>query len=152
MRIVRLIAFIFVIFSSAIAHSAERRFLVVSHMNGSLAINTDRIESIWYRDAFGEKPAVVRIVYEGADAKSVEGLEASGLVERLQAADFQRPFVWVSHLGGTLGIPRGAIRTLFYTEASGSAPVRVRIVHGPGSESKVVEGDEAISLWKSVGG
>ena len=129
------------------AQAAEPRdFVLVPHQNGTLALRTSEILSVWYREG---SPSQLRIVSPAlAEAKSLEGDQADALWQRLHDGPLASSFVFVSHLKGTLGIPRAGIRTAYYAEDGGQPTLRLQYT-GEAS-GKTIAGEEAARIWKTL--
>lgn len=150
MRIRVLLAALAVALSSLTAGAAS--WIVVPHMGGTLAINEDRVGTVWYSSKGEPAGATLRILYEGnAEGKVVTGAEAMAAWKAIQDdSALASRFVWVSHMEGMLGIPHRSIRALFFAAAEPSKPAKLRIIHD--IDTKVVEGAEAETLWKKLSG
>lgn len=119
-------------------------FVVVNHMGGSLAVSLEHIESVFQFKAEEGKPLRVRLNLPGGDNKTVEGAEAEALWKALHDGH-GATFVWVGHLGGTLGIPLGKIQSA-YKNASGD----VRLNYPGDPQGKTVSGAEAAAVWSAL--
>jgi hypothetical protein len=135
-----------VVAASGAQAGEPREFVLVPHQNGTLALRTSEILSVWYRQG---SPSQLRIVSPAlAEAKSLEGEEADALWQTLHDGSLAPRFVFVSHLKGTLGIPRAGIRTAYYAEENGQPTVRLQYT-GEAS-GKTIAGEEAARIWKAL--
>ncbi len=119
-------------------------FVVVNHMGGSLAVSIEHVESVFQFAAATDKPMRVRVNLPGADNKTVEGPEAEALWKALRDGH-GAAFVWVAHMGGTLGIPVGKIQSA-YKSANGD--VRLNYLGDP--QGKTVSAAEAVAVWSTL--
>ena len=126
------------------------RFVVVDHMNGHLALAVSEISSAWRREPSGDQTASLRLTSAAlSEAKVLVGDAADSLWRTLSEGDLADRFVLVSHLGGTLAVPRDQIRTAFFSDQNGA---RLRLVYAGDPSGKELEGDEALRVWKLLTG
>jgi len=131
----------------AVAEEMEPQMIVMSHMGGSLAVSLEAVETVFYMEKDGGHR--FHLVWAGnAEGKTIQGAEA-GEVWKAIRGRFEAEFVWVSHMGGTLGIAREHITSVFYMPAKDGKAATMRINYN--GESKAVEGDAADGLWKELG-
>jgi hypothetical protein len=123
-------------------------FVVMEHMNGRLALAVSEISGAWRREASGDQPASLRLTSPAlSDAKVLTGDAADSLWRSIREGDLAPRFLLVSHMDGTLAIPRDQIRTAFFSSDGGG---RLRLVYAGDPSGKVVEGDEAELVWKQL--
>lgn len=123
-------------------------FFVMEHMGGSLAVNMDRVVSVFYLPGSAGKAARFRMnLANGAD-KTVDGAAAEPLWKALREGAYTSDFIWVSHMNGTLGIPVRSIQSLF--RKGEGAELSVRINHAGDPQGKTVKGTEAAEVWKGL--
>jgi hypothetical protein len=136
----------------ALALSGGIPTITVKHMNGMLAINADRVASVYYSVKGEPASATLRLVYDGSpQAKVIDGADATAAWERIRSTEaVAGRFLWVKHMEGTLGIPLRTIQSLFFTPADGSTAARLRIVHDV--ETKTIDGADAETIWSSMRG
>jgi hypothetical protein len=120
-------------------------FVVVDHMGGALAISLGRVESIFYLPA-KEKEASLRFNLAGGDNKVVAGAAADAHWKSVRQGSHADEFLWVSHMGGTLGIPLRSIQSVFRS-ADGQS---LRINYPGDPQGKTVQGAEAAEVWKRL--
>jgi len=126
----------------------EPGFFVMEHMGGALAVNMDRVVSVFYLPGSADKSARFRMnLANGAD-KTVDGAEAEPLWKALREGTYTRDFIWVSHMNGTLGIPVRNIQSVF--KKGEGAELSVRINHAGDAQGKTVKGPEAVEVWKRL--
>ncbi len=118
-------------------------FVTFGHMGGSLAVSVAHVESAFLFAPSEGKPARVRLNLPAGDAKTLEGTEAEALWKALHAQ--AGAFVWVGHMGGTLGIPLAKIQSV-YKGANGD----LRINYPGDPQGKTVTGAEAASVWATL--
>src|SRR5690606_18800537 len=95
--------------------AAPRRFLVLPHQGGSLALATSEIASVWYRPGVREAGSQLRITSAAlGEAKALAGRDADALWRALREGGADSGFLFVSHLDGTLAIPLDQVRTAYY--------------------------------------
>jgi hypothetical protein len=124
-------------------------FVVVAHQGGTLALQTSQIRSVWYRPAADGKASQIRVVSPAlVEAKSLEGAEADALWKRFHEGALAQLFVFVSHMDGTLGIPRDQIYTAYRADDAGKATVRLQYEGDP--SGKTLSGGEAVRIWKEI--
>ncbi len=122
-------------------------FVVVPHMKGQLAIQFASITGVWYLPATDNRVSQLRVLSSALpDAKSLTGAEADALWASLRARG--EALLLVSHMGGTLAIPRAQLRAAYYS-AEGGTP-RLRLTYDGDPNGKTVEGEEAATLWKEL--
>ena len=122
-------------------------YVVLPHMKGSLGLQVASISGLWYLPATEEKASRLRVTSPAlSEAKSLGGADADTLWDamRRRGADF----LFTSHMGGTLAIPREQVRTAYYSEESGT-PL-LRLVFDADPSGKTLEGDEATRIWKEL--
>jgi hypothetical protein len=123
-------------------------FVVMKHMNGTLALALAEVSAIWQRPATAEQAGAVRVTSPAlSEAKTLTGDDAAALWLLLHDGEHASRFVFVSHQGGTLAIPRARIRTAFLGDDG-----RLRLVHDADPGGKVVEGEEAARVWRQLTG
>ncbi len=123
-------------------------FVAMEHLGGTLAVNLERLEGIFYQPASGESPARLRLNFSGSDNKSVGGGAADPLWKSLREGPHARQFLWVSHMGGTLGIPIRSIQSLYKSGEGAALSVRINYPGDP--QGKTVQGAEAAEVWKRL--
>ncbi|MFA6955203.1 MAG: hypothetical protein WC538_04940 [Thermoanaerobaculia bacterium] len=148
MKIRVLVAALAVVLSSFAAEAAT--WVVVPHLvGGSLAINPDRIGTIYYSEKQDPKDAMLRILYGDAQSKVANGAEATTAWQSIQSnAAVAGMFLWVPHMEGTLGIPYRGVQALYFAAAADGKPATLRIMHD--IDTKVIEGAAAEKLWKEL--
>ena len=125
------------------------QFVVMPHMKGSLALQTSSISSLWYVAAGDGRPAQLRVNSPAlSEAKTVGGDDADALWATFHDGALAANFVFVTHIGGTLAIPRSQIRSAYYAEDSG-AP-RLRLMYDGDQGGKSLEGAEATRVWTEL--
>ena len=130
----------------AVAEEMEPQMIVMSHMGGSLAVSLEAVETVFFMEKDGGQR--FHLVWDGnPEGKTIQGDEAGEVWKAIQGR-FEGEFVWVSHMGGTLGIAREHITSVFYMPAKDGKAATVRINYN--GESKAVEGDEAAAIWKML--
>lgn len=122
-------------------------FVVMDHMAGTLAVSLERVESVFYQPA-GEKPARLRFNFSSSENKTVEGAAVEPLWKRVREGAAGGSFVWVSHMGGTLGIPLHAIQSVFRNGEGAAMTVRINYPGDP--QGKTVHGAEGAEIWKRL--
>lgn len=148
MKLTRIVVALIVMLLPVVAGAAT--WIVVPHMGGTLAINPDRIGTVWYSTTGEPASATLRIIYDGdAQGKALAGSEASAAWQAIQADQaLLSQFLWVPHMNGTLGIPHRSVKALFFAPPEPSKPAKLRIIHDV--DTKIIEGAEAESLWKQL--
>lgn len=148
MRVNVLVAALVVALSSLSAGAAS--WIVVPHMSGTLAINPDRIGTIYYSVKQDPASATLRIVYDGnAQGKVTNGADATAAWQAIQSnAAIAGRFLWVPHMEGTVGIPYRAVQGLYFAAAGDGRPATLRIIHDV--DTKVIDGPDAEKLWKEL--
>lgn len=148
MKVRVLVAALAVALSSFAAEAGS--WVVVPHMNGTLAINPDRIGTIYYSVKQDPASATLRILYDGTEqGKVASGAEATAAWQAIQSnAEITGKFLWVPHMEGTLGIPYRGIQALFFGAGTDGKPATLRIIHD--IDTKLVEGAAAEKLWKEL--
>jgi hypothetical protein len=148
MRVRVLIAALVVVLSTFAAQAAT--WIVVPHMSGTLAINPDRVGTIYYSVKQDPASATLRILYDGnAQGKVANGADATMAWQAIQSnAAIAGSFLWVPHMEGTVGIPHRAIQGLYFAAAADGKPASLRIIHDV--DTKVIEGADAEKLWKEL--
>lgn len=126
--------------------SMSSTFVVLSHLNGRLALNAGDIDSAWRNEPSDGDGASVRLTSRSlTEPKTLTGDDAEAFWSLLND-QLEGQFVFVSHLGGTLAIPRRSIRTAFLSEASD----QLRLVYDGDPSGKVIEGEEALEVFKKL--
>lgn len=127
---------------------AKSAFFVMDHMGGALAVNMERVVSVFYLPGSADKPARFRMnLARGAD-KTVDGPQAEPIWKALREGGFDSDFIWVSHMNGTLGIPVRNIQSVF---KKGEGPeLSLRINHDGDPQGKTLKGEEAAKVWKRL--
>lgn len=150
MRLTRIAVGLAVALLPVVAGAAS--WIVLPHMGGTLAINPDRVGTVWYSAKGEPASSTLRIIYDGnAQGKVLTGSEASAAWQAMQADQaLLARFLWVPHMEGTLGIPHRSVQALFFAAAEPPKPAKLRIVHDV--DTKVIEGAEAEALWKQLSG
>ncbi|MFC1849836.1 hypothetical protein ACFL27_06470 [candidate division CSSED10-310 bacterium] len=145
-----IIIFMFVCSATAFISTGMTTTLKLEHMKGMLLINGDRIRSIFYLEHNDPASVFLKIIYDGnLQGKKIKGTKATAVWQSMKKnKSFSERFLWVSHLKGTLGIPFQSIQSFFYTAAVDTTPARLRIIYD--ADTKVVEGSEAETIWKSL--
>jgi hypothetical protein len=124
----------------------EVEMIVIPHLGGSLAVNLDAVETVFYMERDGRQR--FHMVWHGnAEGKTVEGAEALEVWNQVRNSH-ETAFIWVSHMGGTMGIAHEAITSLFFMPAKDGKAAMLRVNYGP--DAKTVEGEDALTLWKSL--
>lgn len=124
----------------------ENEMIVMSHMGGSLAVSLDAVETVFYMEKDGKQR--FHLVWEGnAEGKTIEGAEGTTLWKSIQGT-WKDAFLWAPHMGGTLGISREAVTSVFFMPEKDGKKATLRINYG--GEAKSVEGAEAEALWASM--
>jgi hypothetical protein len=123
-------------------------FVVMEHQGGSLAVSVASIVSVFRGQQKDDAPAPVRLNLRNGSHQALEGDAASALWASLAEGAHAEAFVWVSHMGGTLGIPLASIESVFRA-GSDDAPV-VRISYPGDPQGKTVQGAEAESVWERL--
>jgi hypothetical protein len=123
-------------------------FVVMDHMNGAVAVNLERVESIFYAPGTAEKLARLRLNFSSADNKTVDGPAAEPLWKSLREGAHASAFLWVSHMGGTLGIPIRNIQSVYKSGEGTGLSVRINYPGDP--QGKTVQGAEAAEVWKRL--
>jgi hypothetical protein len=122
-------------------------YVVMPHQKGSLALQVSSITGLWYLPAADGKAAQLRVLAPAlGDAKTLAGADAEALWGTLHARG--DAFLFVSHMGGTLGIPRAQVRAAYYATDSGSP--RLRLTYDGDPNGKTLEGDEATTVWSDL--
>lgn len=116
-------------------------FVVMEHQGGSLAVNLTSIASVFRAAGKADSPGPVRLNLRSGGHQSLEGKAAGALWSSLAEGSHSEAFVWVSHMGGTLGIPVAAIESAFRTGSDSAPAVRINYIGDPAG--KTVQGDEA---------
>ncbi len=122
-------------------------FVVMDHMAGALAVNLGRVESVYYLPA-GDKAARLRFNFSSSENKTVEGATAEPLWRRVHEGAEAGSFLWVSHMGGTLGVPLHSIQSVFRNGEGAAMTVRINYPGDP--QGKTVQGAEAAEVWKRL--
>lgn len=123
-------------------------FVVMDHLTGKLAVNLDRLGSVFFQARTPEKPARLRLNFEAGDNKTVDGAQAEPLWKALREGPRSGELVWVGHMGGTLGIPVRTIQSLF--KSGEGAALSVRINYSGDPQGKTVQGAEAAEVWRKL--
>lgn len=122
-------------------------YVVMPHMKGSLALQVSSITGLWYLPGSEGKPAQLRVLSRPlSEAKTLTDGDAEQLWASFRARGGE--FLFVSHMGGTLAIPREQVRTAYYAVDTG-AP-RLRLTYDGDPNGKTVDGDEATTLWNEI--
>lgn len=122
-------------------------FVVMDHLTGALAVNLGRVESVFFLPA-GEKPARLRLNFSASDNKTIDGPAAEATWKRVHEGPSAGSFLWVSHMGGTLGIPLDSIQSVFRTGEGAAMSLRINYPGDP--QGKTVQGPEAAEVWKRL--
>jgi hypothetical protein len=148
MRVRVLVAALAVALSSFAAEAAN--WVLVPHMTGTLAINPDRIGTIYYSVKQDPASATLRILYDGNEqGKVANGAEATAAWQAIQSnAAIAGKFFLVPHMEGTLAIPYRGIEALYFAAGADGKPATLRIIHD--IDTKVIEGADAEKLWKEL--
>lgn len=129
----------------ALADAEERGgFVTAEHRDGTIAINPKAVLTLFHGSGSG-KDAQLRIILDGGP-QTLEGAAADAAWAAFHDGPGAKRFLFVSHLGGTLGIPVRSIQTL-YRSGSGSK-LSVRIVYD--GQEETVTGDEAERVWSRL--
>jgi len=128
--------------------ASRTSFVVMEHQGGSLAVSLASIVSAFRGQPSGDS-APVRLNLRNGSHVALEGAAASALWASLAEGSHAAEFLWVSHMGGTLGIPLAAIDSVFRAGSEGAAVVRINYAGDP--EGKTVQGDEAAAVWERLG-
>lgn len=122
-------------------------YVVMPHMKGSLALQVSSITGLWYVPAGDDKPAQLRVLSRAlTDAKTLGGADAEALWASFRARGGE--FLFVSHMGGTLAIPREQVRAAYYAEDTGTP--RLRLTYDGDPNGKTVDGEEATTVWNEI--
>lgn len=125
------------------------QFVVMPHMKGTLALQTSAISSLWYAAAGDGRPAQLRVNSPAlSEAKVVGGDDADALWATFHDGAMAADFVFVTHMGGTLAIPRAQIRSAYFAEGAG-AP-RLRLMYDGDPSGTSLEGAEATRVWAEL--
>lgn len=151
MKTLRLALVVFVVAScvsvQAAAEEEEAELIVMSHLGGRLAVNLEVVETVFYMENDGRQR--LHVVWRGnPEGKTVEGPEAADIWKTIRRK-WKSEFIWASHMGGSLGITLDSLTSVFYMPARDGKPASLRINYG--SEAKTIEGEEADTLWKTIG-
>ncbi|MBN2369622.1 MAG: hypothetical protein JXO72_03970 [Vicinamibacteria bacterium] len=122
--------------------------IMVDHMGGTLAVNLESVVSVFYLPGSPERPARFRLNFAGNENKAVDGPAAEPLWQSVREGPRARAFVWVSHMGGTLGIPVRNIQSVF--KSGEGISMSVCINHPGDPDGKTVKGAEAAEVWKRL--
>lgn len=138
--------------SQALAGEETRKmdkpsFVVMDHMTGALAVNLERVESVFFLPA-GDKPARLRLNFSASDNKAADGPAAETAWKRVHEGPAAGSFLWVSHMGGTLGIPLRSIQSVFRSGEGAASSLRINYPGDP--QGKTVSGPEAAEVWKRL--
>jgi hypothetical protein len=124
-------------------------YLVVPHQKGTLALQVAQIRSVWHKAAAGGAASQLRINSPAlGEAKLLAGDEADALWKTLHDGAAAERFLFVSHMEGTLGIPRDQLHTAYYAEDAGKPTLR--LVYEGDPSGKTLAGDEAAQVWKAI--
>ncbi len=122
-------------------------YVVVPHMKGSLALQVSSITGVWYLPTSEGKAAQLRVMSTAlAEAKTLTGGDAEQLWTSFRARGEE--FLFTSHMGGTLAIPRAQIRTAYYSTDTGTP--RLRLGYDGDPNGKTIDGDEATTIWNEL--
>lgn len=145
-----LLTFFIVCCASAVIMAGQMSSLKLDHMNGTLLINVDYINTIFYLQKDGPDSAFLKINYAGnPQGKEVKGSAANDTWQEIQKnSSFSAMFLWVGHQGGTLGIPFNSIQSSYYSGPEGEKPAKLRIIYD--TDSKVLEGPDADAAWQKL--
>ena len=137
-----------VLFLGTVVCAGQMSVLKVDHMKGTLLINTDRINSVYYQQKGDVTTSFPKVIYDGNhQGKELRGSAASSLWQDLQQnKSYSDLFLFVPHMDGTVGIPVKTIQSVYFTKAEGETPAQMRIVYD--ADTKVIKGKEAEKLWK----
>lgn len=128
------------------AAEEEEAMIVMTHLGGSLAVNLEAVETVFYMEKDGRQR--FHLVWQGnAEGKTIEGAEAAELWGRFQG-QWKDEFLWAPHMGGSLGISRDKVTSVFFMPEKDGKPATLRINYG--GEAKTIEGAEAEALWKAL--
>jgi len=151
----RLLALVPVLGLAALAGAEEVRmdasrttFVVMEHQGGSLAVSLASIVSVFRAQPSGDSPAPVRLNLRNGSHQALEGAAAAAVWTSLAEGTHAGEFLWVTHMGGTLGIPLAAIDSVFRAGSEGAPVVRINYAGDP--EGKTVQGDEAAAVWERL--
>lgn len=123
--------------------------LTLPHQNGQLALPLREIDTVFYVAPAADRGATLRLTGRAlTDGKMLSGTDADKAWQALSRPETSSHFVWVGHLTGTLGIPRHAIQSLFYTDTEGKQ--RLRIAYPGDPAGKVLDGAEAQRVWEQL--
>lgn len=130
----------------SVAAGEEDEMIVMAHLGGSLAVNLDAVETVFYLEKDGRQR--FHLVWRGnAEGTTIEGAQATETWNRIQG-EWKDDFLWVTHMGGSIGIARDAVSSVFFMAPKDGKRAMLRINYG--SDSKAIEGAEAESLWASL--
>jgi hypothetical protein len=122
-------------------------YVVMPHQKGSLALQVSSITGVWYLPGGEGKSAQLRVLSRSlAEAKTLAGGDAEALWTAFRARGAE--FLFVSHMGGTLGIPRAQVRAAYYATDTGVP--RLRLTYDGDPNGKTVDGDEATTVWNEL--
>jgi len=128
------------------AAEEEEPMIVMSHLGGSLAVNLEVVETVFYLEK--ESTPRFHLVWKGnPEGKTITGPEAKKTWERIRR-EMKSEFLWTSHMGGSLGIAHDAVTSVFFMPGKDGKPATLRINYGV--EAKTVEGAEAEALWNAL--
>jgi hypothetical protein len=128
--------------------TSRTAFVVMEHQGGSLAVSLASIVSVFRAQPSGDSPPPVRLTLSSGNRFALEGEAASALWSSLAEGAHRDAFLWVSHMGGTLGIPLSAIESVFRAGSEGAAVLRINYAGDP--EGKALQGDEAQAVWERL--
>jgi len=129
----------------ALADKEGQGFVTAKHLDGTVAINPKAVASLFRAPGTGAA-STLRINLEGGGTQTLEGPAADVAWVAFHDGPGSKRFLFLDHLGGTLGIPVKSVHTLYRTGSG--ADTKVRIVYA--GDDKTVTGDEAERVWKRL--
>ena len=127
-----------------------KSMLTMNQLHGTVMIPVTRINTIFYRVQDDPGAAMLKVVYSGIlEGVSQKGAEAAATWQAIQDdSSLFSKFVWLPHMGGTVGIAYSSVQSVFFSAAADGKPARLRIAHD--IDAKVVEGETAEKVWKTL--
>lgn len=129
----------------ALADEKGQAFVTAKHLDGTVAINPKAVASL-FRGPGAGPDSTLRVGLEGGGLQALEGPAADAAWAAFHDGPGAKRFLFLDHLGGTLGIPIKSVHTLYRTGSGADA--KVRIVYA--GDDKTVTGDEAARVWKRL--
>jgi len=129
----------------AVAGKEGEGFVIAKHLDGTVAINPKAVASLFRAPGTGAA-STLRVNLEAGGLQTLEGPAADAAWAAFHDGPGAKRFLFLDHLGGTLGIPVKSVHTLYRTGAGADA--KLRIVYA--GDDKTVTGDEAERVWKRL--